>query len=471
MSIHAKSLLHICSKTWVKDSNGLFDYESKQTKNLKAFIGESICITRKGYDLSSAKKISSQKNEETLFNIIKSNDSIYNIENKNHFNIEPTEKNITYLNNKIWYIINSEPLLNNQITNNHFHCINKDYYITKNDIIKLGRVKYIVSEINIFNGEEKNENLKLPKINGQKISYLNEINSKTDSPFELIYKAKCLNDENNLDKINDEKQLCKICYSDDNDKINNPMVHLCNCKGGLNYAHFECIKQWMKTKLMENENIKKTVKTYYIPSFNCEICKTPYPFRFKINNNDKIFNLIDIEKPINTNYIILESLNQIKENCNIKSIHIISLINNDDIYIGRGHDCDVRIKDISVSRYHAKLQFNINDKTLLIKDLKSKFGTLLLIKTPFEIKESIQLQIGRTYIKASLVTYEDLIHFHHKKQIEKQKRILEDIQTTQNEQIHQKDNKYEPLETEYKDMKQEKMGDNNNNNNMDIDDN
>ena len=471
MSNHTKSLLHICSKTWVKDSNGLFDYESKQTKNLKAFIGESICITRKGYDLSSAKKISSQKNEETLFNVIKSNDSIYNIENKNDFNIEPNEKNITCLNNKIWYIINSEPLLNNQITNNHFHCINKDYYITKNDIIKLGRVKYIVSEINIFNGEEKIENLKLPEINGcGKLNYINEINSKTDSLFELIYKAKCLNDENDLVKISDEKQLCKICYSDDNDKINNPMVHLCNCKGGLNYAHFECIKQWMKTKLMLIENIKNTVKTYYIPSFNCEICKTPYPFRFKINNNDKIFNLIDIEKPINTNYIILESLNQIKENCNIKSIHIISLINNDDIFIGRGHDCDVRIKDISVSRYHAKLQFNINDKTLLIKDLKSKFGTLLLIKTPFEIRESIQLQIGRTYIKASLVTYEDLINFHYKKQIEKQKKILEEIQTTQNEQINKKDNKYEPLDTEYKDMKQEKMG-NNNNNNMDIDDN
>ena len=223
-----------------------------------------------------------------------------------------------------------------------------------------------------------------------------------------------------------------------------------------------------ENKTNRNWKYQKTVKTYYIPSFNCEIWKTPYPLRFRINNNDKIFNLIDIEKPINTNYIILESLNQIKENCNIKSIHIISLINNDDIFIGRGHDGDVRIKDISFSRYHAKLQFNIDDKTLLIRDLKSKFGTLLLIKTPFEIKESIQLQIGRTYIKASLVTYEDLILFQHKRQIEKQKRILEDIQTIQNDQINKKEKTYEQLETEYKDMKQDKVEDNNNN--MDIDD-
>ena len=66
------------------------------------------------------------------------------------------------LNNKLWYIVNSDPTLCSQISTNHFHSINKDYYITKNDIIKLGRVKYIVSEINIINGEEKSEDLNLP---------------------------------------------------------------------------------------------------------------------------------------------------------------------------------------------------------------------------------------------------------------------------------------------------------------------
>ena len=132
-------------------------------------------------------------------------------------------------------------------------------------------------------------------------NFINELNSKIDSPFEMIYKAKCLNDESEIN--NEEKQLCKICYSEEIDTINNPMVHLCNCKGGLNYAHFECVKQWMKTKLIQIDNNKKTVKSYYIPSFNCEICKTPYPFRFKINNSDKIFDLIDIERPVDTHYI------------------------------------------------------------------------------------------------------------------------------------------------------------------------
>ena len=446
-----KALLHLNSRTWLKDSNGLFDYESKQTKNLKAFIGESIYITRKGYDLNCSKKFPQQKKEETLFNIIKSKDSIYYIDNSIPIKIEQNETNVSYLNNKIWYIVNNESNLNNQITNNHFHSINKDYYITKNDIIKLGRVKYIINDVNIYNNGKISENLNL---NEDGNNFINEINSKIDSPLEIIYKAKCLDDESEIN--NEGKQLCKICYSEEIDNKNNPMINLCKCKGGLTYAHFKCIKQWMKTKLIKTTNNKKTVKSYYIPSFNCEICKTPYPFRFKINNNDIMFDLIDIERPLNTNYIILESLNQIKENCNNKSIHVISLINNEDIFIGRGHDEDVRIKDISVSRYHSKLKYNINNNSLLIKDLKSKFGTLVLIKTHFEIKESIQLQIGRTYIKGSLISFEDLIKFQKKRQIEKNKTKLQKLQESFEDKIIRKDNKYKPLETEYKEIESEK---------------
>lgn len=125
--------------------------------------------------------------------------------------------------------------------------------------------------------------------------------------------------------------------------------------------------------------------------------------RFKLYNRLEIFDLIDIVRPENSDYIILESLNQMKENCNIKSIHVIQLTN-DTITIGRGHESDVRINDISVSRTHALLKYNSSTGQLLLKDLKSKFGTLILIKEPVLIKEKkIHLQIGRTYIEASLM--------------------------------------------------------------------
>ena len=53
---------------------------------------------------------------------------------------------------------------------------------------------------------------------------------------------------------------------------------------------------------------------------------------------------------------------------------------------------------------YPKLKYNPDDGTILLRDLKSKFGTLILIKKPLLIKEKkIHLQIGRTYIEGWLM--------------------------------------------------------------------
>jgi len=134
-------------------------------------------------------------------------------------------------------------------------------------------------------------------------------------------------------------------------------------------------------------------------SFNCEICKTPYPLRFRYNN--KYFEIISCTRPTNNNYIVLESLNQLKDNNNYKSIHVITLNDADRTVMGRGHDSDVRINDISVSRTHSCIVLQ-NNKVLL-KDLKSKFGTLILVQKELEIlvERKVSLQIGRSYFEAS----------------------------------------------------------------------
>ena len=137
------------------------------------------------------------------------------------------------------------------------------------------------------------------------------------------------------------------------------------------------------------------------------VCYLLFIVRFKLNRRAEPFDLIDIEKPQDQNYIVLESLNQMKENCNIKSIHVITLTN-DPISIGRGHDSDVRINDISVSRNHATLTAKLETGQLLLRDGKSKFGTLVLLKKPIEVKEKkIQLQVGRTLIMAGIITYKE----------------------------------------------------------------
>ncbi len=51
--------------------------------------------------------------------------------------------------------------------------------------------------------------------------------------------------------------------------------------------------------------------------------------RFRSENN--YFDIIDYTRPLNKNYIILESLNQVKDNNNYKSIQVITLEENEKI--------------------------------------------------------------------------------------------------------------------------------------------
>lgn len=74
--------------------------------------------------------------------------------------------------------------------------------------------------------------------------------------------------------------------------------------------------------------------------------------------------------------------------------------------MGRGHESDLRINDISVSRSHATLTFD--EGKIRIRDLKSKFGTLVLVKKDLHIKQNkVQLQIGRTYVEACSKNYKE----------------------------------------------------------------
>ena len=53
--------------------------------------------------------------------------------------------------------------------------------------------------------------------------------------------------------------------------------------------------------------------------------------------------------------------------------------------LGRGHESDVRVSDISVSRCHAILKYDLNDYCYYLEDNLSKFGTLVLAKSAIEL--------------------------------------------------------------------------------------
>jgi hypothetical protein len=85
-------------------------------------------------------------------------------------------------------------------------------------------------------------------------------------------------------------------------------------------------------------------------------------------------------------------------------LYVINLESKQNIRIGRGHDSDIRVTDISVSRFHAFIKKE-KDGTFNIKDNNSKFGTLVLVQSnKINILNSITLpvQIGRSLIHLSV---------------------------------------------------------------------
>lgn len=110
---------------------------------------------------------------------------------------------------------------------------------------------------------------------------------------------------------------------------------------------------------------------------NCEICKENLPD--EILSNGKIFRLFKFEIP-KAPYIVLEATSKERGNC---GVHVINLIERNEIKLGRGHESDVRISDISVSRLHGLLKFN--DGNLILEDNNSKFGTLVRISKSVKV--------------------------------------------------------------------------------------
>ncbi|SCN59487.1 FHA domain protein, putative [Plasmodium chabaudi adami] len=181
---------------------------------------------------------------------------------------------------------------------------------------------------------------------------------------------------------------CRICLCEYENE-DNPLISPCKCKGSMKYIHLNCLRTWMKGRLNVRSDGESTV-SFFWKQLNCELCKFPYPTYISIQN--KTLELYEIPKP-ELPYMIIELLND-----KSKGFYIVSLSNAKSARMGRGHDSDIRVNDISVSRFHALIKFF--NGNFYIEDCKSKFGTLIQIRRPvfFNIRRSkfIALQIGRT---------------------------------------------------------------------------
>ncbi|OMJ69531.1 hypothetical protein SteCoe_32724 [Stentor coeruleus] len=186
------------------------------------------------------------------------------------------------------------------------------------------------------------------------------------------------------------EKVCKICCSEEFSE-EDPLVSLCKCSGTMKYIHFTCLKNWLKCKV--TTKALGNVSTYQWSDFVCELCKEPLPEMFQFKG--KTLSLLEINYPI-TPYIILEEIKVDEPQQQI--LYVIGLEETQSVNIGRGTDSEIKLSDISVSRFHAKIKF-INN-VFYIQDNKSKFGTLVGVckNLPLILGNEITIQVNRTLI-------------------------------------------------------------------------
>ena len=62
--------------------------------------------------------------------------------------------------------------------------------------------------------------------------------------------------------------------------------------------------------------------------------------------------MLEIEKPSRP-YLILENINERNESKEERCLHLLCPEDGGVIKMGRGHQCEIRLQDISVSRMHS----------------------------------------------------------------------------------------------------------------------
>ncbi|CAE7357416.1 ALKBH8 [Symbiodinium natans] len=188
------------------------------------------------------------------------------------------------------------------------------------------------------------------------------------------------------------KLLCRICLLEGPGE-DDPLIAPCQCKGSIEYVHLGCLRHWIRGRLNLSD---RPLGSYFYRPLTCELCKSVYPTYIHTNSGQDRSPLVEVpftQPP----FIVLENMVRDSQQHTSRGLHVISLAEK-ELKLGRGHESDVRIADVSISRTHATIRFSKGQ--FLLQDSSSKFGTLVAMKKPrvLEPGVNISIQMGRTVL-------------------------------------------------------------------------
>ena len=373
--------LSISTQTWGRDSHDLFDYETSQTHCQQfRLTGRAISLYRRGNDVvvipedsprpASAEYLTSLCLEKATgsFRILQ-RDGI------------PCKK--------LWSVVRANAP--------------SGVRLREGLVLKLGRFKLRVRQICV-KPEDVESMPSSTDSRDRKSGFAPDLRLGTKGVICGLTTA-------DSERDSSIKQLqCRICLCEGPGE-DDALVVPCECTGSIRYVHARCLGHWLKGRLgLDNFN----GSVYFFRPLACELCHCVYPSYFQSEGFPKTLASLPQTR---TPFIVFENLggaanipawNSDSSNTFPAGLHVVQFEQGmSAVKIGRGHECQMRISDVSISRLHALLRIG-EDGHMYLEDQHSKFGTLvdenIVASGGFEISsgDSLSLQSGRTLISLSV---------------------------------------------------------------------
>nr|CCA26511.1 conserved hypothetical protein [Albugo laibachii Nc14] len=203
------------------------------------------------------------------------------------------------------------------------------------------------------------------------------------------------------------KRFCYICYDEDADIQNNPLVAPCACRGDTKYLHLKCLKRWNHNLNEEGHDPNPQRRMCVVTNLDglhlCTICKTPYALSTRLEDGRVISLLPDKLMPPFVTFAVVtphEARSRVNVLTNTRfQLSFAGLPSNQqELTIGRSTSNHMMVRYRTVSQLHAKVNFKQNE--FYLNDASSSNGTMLFLSRPMELEwnEPTHVKIGRTIL-------------------------------------------------------------------------
>jgi len=351
LSVQPAQAVQVVSSTWQRDSHDLFDFEAHHLNTKTFTVPKSMKCIRSGTDVQMVPEhVPPPAGADPLLRLVQKDGAFW------------VDKASPSTSKKLWLVVRDLATCGHKLF--------------ESDIIKLGRFKFRVRQMVASSCGGAQPELRLD-----------------DTGATCC--AEAPNAENN--------SMCRICLLEGSSP-EDPLIAPCQCKGSIECVHLGCLRHWVKGRLNLSDN---NSGSYFYRPLACELCKAVYPAYVHVGSDR--FPLVEVPRTT-APFIVLENMVRDSQQHASRGLHVISLAENKLLKLGRGHESDVRIADVSISRCHATIRFHRGQ--FVLEDHNSKFGTLVAMKKPRALDpgNSISIQVGRTVLSLTLQPPPDLGH-------------------------------------------------------------